>query len=160
MGALDDPVVLDAWMDAALAEAALAPAHGDVPIGALVLRTVADGTVRQIAARHNERELRNDPTAHAEMLALRDAAEQIGSWRLDECVLVVTLEPCTMCAGAALNARIGGVVFGAPDLRFGALGSRYHFLADPRLNHQAPVTSGVRAEAAVTLLQSFFTPRR
>ena len=91
---------------------------------------------------------------------LRDASEHVGSWRLDDCLLVVTLEPCTMCAGAALNARIGGVVFGAPDLRFGALGSRYHFLADPRLNHQAPVIGGVQAEASATLLQSFFSPRR
>ena len=159
MAALPDDGVLDAWMDTALAEAARAPMHGDVPVGALVAR-LGPGEPAVVARRHNERELRHDPTAHAELLALRDAAEALGTWRLDDCVLVVTIEPCTMCAGAALNARIGAVVFGAPDLRFGALGSRYHVLADPRLNHEAPITGGHRGEEAAALLQSFFAPRR
>ena len=105
-------------MRIALEEARAAAAHGDVPVGAVVLR---GGAV--IARRHNERELTNDPTAHAEVLALRDAAAQVGSWRLDNCTLVVTLEPCVMCAGAILSARIGRVVFGAWDDKAGAAGS-------------------------------------
>lgn len=148
---------VDEWMDAALAEARRALEHDDVPIGAVVVR-VADGAV--IAARHNEREIARDPTAHAEVLALRDASQALGRRRLDDCALVVTLEPCAMCAGALLNARIGAVVFGPADLRFGALGSRYHFLADPRLNHAAPVVRGVHATECAALLQTFFADRR
>lgn len=144
-------------MGLALDEARAAATHGDVPIGAVVARA-DDGTV--IAARHNERELANDPTAHAEILALRDAAEAIGSWRLADLVIVVTLEPCAMCAGALVNARIGAVVFAAPDPKAGALGSRYHLLADPRLNHECPVTTGVRADEAGALLRDFFSSRR
>lgn len=142
-------------MQLAIDEARHALAHGDVPVGALV---VHDG--RAIAQRHNERERRHDPTAHAELLVLRDAARALGRWRLDDCTLVVTLEPCVMCAGAAANARVGAVVFGAADLRFGALGSRYHVLADPRLNHTAAVTAGVRAGECAALLQEFFADRR
>ena len=117
-----------AAMRIALAEAHRAMQHGDVPVGAVVVR---NGEV--IAAAHNERELRNDPTAHAELLALRVAAEQIGSWRLTDCTLVVTLEPCAMCAGAIVNSRIATVVFGAPDLKAGALGSLYNLAADPQI---------------------------
>src|SRR4051812_26941976 len=109
-------------MELALAEAAVAPGHGDVPVGAVVVS--ADGTV--LARRHNERELAGDPTAHAELLALRDAAARHGTWRLDGCVLVSTLEPCPMCAGAALAARIGTVVYGAADPKAGACGSLYN----------------------------------
>ena len=114
-----------------------------------------------LARRHNERERTADPTAHAELLALRDAAAALGRWRLDDCVLVVTLEPCAMCAGALVNARIGAVVYGAPDPKAGALGSRYHLLADPRLNHECPVTRGRRAPTPPpTLLREFFSGRR
>jgi tRNA(adenine34) deaminase len=148
---------LRALMQVALDEARAALAHGDVPVGAVVAR-IDDGTV--LARRHNERERLADPTAHAEILALRDAATTRGSWRLDDCVLVVTLEPCTMCAGALVNARIGAVAFGATDPKAGALGSRYHLLADPRLNHECPVTVGVEADAAAGLLREFFSGRR
>ena len=144
-------------MRLAVGEAQQALAHDDVPVGAVVARR-ADGAV--LARRHNERELTADPTAHAELLALRDAAHALGRWRLDDCVLVVTLEPCAMCAGALVNARIGEVVYGAADPKAGALGSRYHLLADPRLNHECPVTVGVGAEAAAGLLREFFSGRR
>jgi tRNA(adenine34) deaminase len=142
-------------MDLALAEARAALAHGDVPVGAVVVR---GGIV--IAARHNERELTGDPTAHAEVLAIRDAAAAIGSWRLDECTLVATLEPCVMCAGALVNARIGRLVYGAADLKGGATASLYNVCADPRLNHNPSVTHGVRASEAAQLLSSFFAVQR
>jgi tRNA(adenine34) deaminase len=142
-------------MEAALAEAAAAVAHGDVPIGAVVLH---DGQV--ITARHNERERRKDPTAHAEVLALRDAAAALGTWRLGECTLVVTVEPCLMCAGAIVNARVGRVVYGAPDLKAGAVLSLYNVCADPRLNHNPPVTAGVLADRCAALLTDFFVGRR
>jgi Cytosine/adenosine deaminases len=148
---------INGLMELALDEARAAEAHGDVPIGAVVAR-ISSGEV--IARRHNEREVTNDPTAHAEVLALRDAAVALGTWRLDDCALVVTLEPCAMCAGALVNARIGLVAFGADDPKAGAVGSRYHLLADPRLNHECPVVHGVRADEAGELLRSFFASRR
>lgn len=153
---LDGPA-LDALMAVALDEARAALAHGDVPIGAVVAR-VADGTV--VARRHNEREARADPTAHAELLAIRDAAAAVGASRLDGHVLVSTLEPCPMCAGAALLARVDGVVFGAADPKAGALGSLYHLGADPRLNHEMTVAPGLRAEECGALLATFFADRR
>jgi tRNA(adenine34) deaminase len=142
-------------MRIALEEAEASRAAGDVPVGAVVVR---DGAV--VARRHNEREQAHDPTAHAEVLALHDAAAVLGRWRLDDCTLVVTLEPCVMCAGAVLNARIGRVVFGAPDLKAGATGSLYNVCADPRLNHNPPVTHGVLADECAALLTSFFGERR
>ena len=142
-------------MAVALDEARAALDHSDVPIGAVVL---VGGHV--VARRHNERERRQDPTAHAEILALRDAAEAVGSWRLSDATLVVTLEPCAMCAGAAVNARIGRVVFGARDLRAGALGSLYHLGSDPRLNHEFAVRPDVADEACAALLTDFFAARR
>ena len=142
-------------MDVALDEAAAATVHDDVPVGAVVLR---DGEI--VARRHNEREKANDPTAHAEILALRDAAEAHGSWRLDGVTLVVTLEPCVMCAGALLAARVAKVVFGASDPKAGACGSLYNPAVDPRLNHQVEVVSGVRADEASRLLTDFFALRR
>ncbi len=143
-------------MRLALEEAWVAHQHDEVPVGAVVLDVA--GTV--IARRHNERELTKDPTAHAEVLALRDAAEHLGTWRLNDCTLVVTLEPCVMCAGAASQARIGKVVFGAADPRAGALGSRYHFGSDPRLGYEFEVVSGVDATECAALLTSFFEERR
>ena len=113
-----------------------------------------------IATRHNERELTGDPTAHAEVLALRDAAAVIGHWRLDDCTLVVTLEPCVMCAGAVVNGRVGRLVFGAADPKAGAVGSLYDIPADRRLNHRPPVTGGIRADECGALLRSFFADRR
>jgi len=145
----------DTAMRIALEEARAALAHGDVPVGAAVLR---GGEV--IARRHNERELTNDPTAHAEVLALRDAAAALGSWRLEECTLVVTLEPCLMCAGALLSSRIGALVYGAADLKAGATASLYSVLTDPRLNHNPPVTHGVLAGECGQLLTDFFAGRR
>ena len=142
-------------MRVALEEARAATAHGDVPVGAVVVR---DGTV--IARRHNERELTNDPTAHAEVLALRDAAGVVGSWRLDDCTLVVTLEPCLMCAGALLSARIGTLVYGAADLKAGATASLYSVVTDPRLNHNPPTVHGVLATECSELLSGFFADRR
>jgi len=149
------PVSDDEAMQLALDQAAAAAVHGDVPIGAVVVR---DGRV--IAARHNERELTGDPTAHAEVLAIRDAANVVGHWRLLDCSLYVTLEPCVMCAGALVNARIGRVVFGAVDPKAGALVSLYQVCSDPRLNHRPPVVPGVRAEEAGKLLRDFFASRR
>jgi tRNA(adenine34) deaminase len=148
-------VDLDAAMTMALDEAAEALRHDDVPVGALVLR---DGEV--IARRHNERELSGDPTAHAELLALRDAAAVVGSWRLDGLTLVVTLEPCPMCAGALVAARLDRVVFGAADPKAGACGSLYNLCVDPRLNHEVEVVSGVRAGESSDLLTAFFAERR
>lgn len=148
---------IERLMERALDEARAAAEHGDVPVGAVVVRR---DTGEILARRHNEREHATDPTAHAEILALRDAAAVLGTWRLDGCALVVTLEPCAMCAGALVNARIGQVIFGAHDPKAGALGSRYHLLADPRLNHECDVTHGVRAEASAELLRGFFTSRR
>jgi tRNA(adenine34) deaminase len=145
----------DDAMELALDQARAAAEHGDVPIGAVVVR---DGEV--IAARHNERELTGDPTAHAEVLAIRDAALVVGHWRLLDCTLYVTLEPCVMCAGALVNSRIGRVVFGATDPKAGAVASLYEVCSDPRLNHRPPVTHGVRADEAGALLRSFFATRR
>lgn len=142
-------------MGLALDEGATAVLHGDVPVGAVVLR---DGEV--IAHRHNERELTGDPTAHAEVLALRDAAEVVGSWRLEGTTLVVTVEPCPMCAGALVAARVDHVVFGAPDPKAGACGSLYNLCADPRLNHELGVTGGVRADEAAALISGFFEELR
>ncbi|MCY3663029.1 MAG: tRNA adenosine(34) deaminase TadA [bacterium] len=144
-----------AAMRLALDEAAAATAHGDVPVGAVVL---LGGEV--IARRHNERELQGDPTAHAEVLALRDAAAALGTWRLAGATLVVTLEPCPMCAGAALAARVDRIVFGAADPKAGACGSLYNLAADPRLNHEIDVADGLLAEDAARLLQEFFAARR
>ncbi len=142
-------------MALALAEARRAAEAGEVPVGAVA---VVDGRV--VAARHNEREASNDPTAHAEMLALRDAAAHLGDWRLSEVTLVVTLEPCPMCAGALVAARVGRLVYGAVDPRAGACGTLYNLCVDPRLNHELPVTSGVAAEECSTLLTSFFAGKR
>lgn len=145
----------DEAMAEALAEAALAAGHGDVPVGAVVVR---DGAL--VARRHNERELTGDPTAHAELLAIRDAAAAAGAWRLDGATVVVTLEPCPMCAGALLAARVARVVFGAADPKAGACGSLYNLCADPRLNHEVEVVHGVRPAEAAGLLTSFFAGRR
>jgi tRNA(adenine34) deaminase len=145
----------DEAMSLALAEAARAVAHDDVPVGAVAL---VDGQV--VASRHNERELSADPTAHAELLALRDAAAALGTWRLGAVTLVVTLEPCPMCAGALVAGRVGRLVFGTPDPKAGASGSLYNLCADPRLNHELPVTAGVLADRCADLLATFFAARR
>jgi len=142
-------------MALALEQARLAQEHGDVPIGAAVLR---DG--EPLARAGNERELRRDPTAHAEILAIRAAAEALGGWRLPGTVLYVTLEPCAMCAGAIVLARIPTVVIGAPDPKAGAAGSVLDVLAEPALNHRPEVVRGVGEAEAAALLRGFFAARR
>ena len=144
-----------AYMRLALAEAHAALDHDDVPVGAVVVHRG-----RVIAARHNERELTGDPTAHAEILAVRDAAAVIGSWRLDECALVVTLEPCPMCAGALVNARLGQLVYGASDPKAGAAGSRFDLVDSPLLNHRVARETGVLADECGRVLVEFFAARR
>jgi tRNA(adenine34) deaminase len=143
-------------IDAALAEARLASAHGDVPIGAVILD--ADGRI--VAVGHNERELHHDPTAHAEVVAIRRAAEALGSWHLDGCTLVVTLEPCTMCAGAIVAARIERLVFGAYDPKAGAVASLWDVVRDPRLNHRPEVVGGIAEDECGRLIADFFADRR
>jgi tRNA(adenine34) deaminase len=145
----------DQAMRLALEEAAAAIVHDDVPIGAVIVR---NGTV--IAARHNERELSGDPTAHAEVLAIRDAARLIGHWRLLDCTVYVTLEPCAMCAGAMVNARVARLVYAATDPKAGAVASLYELCSDPRLNHRLPIVAGLHAEQAGELLRGFFADRR
>jgi tRNA(adenine34) deaminase len=145
----------EALMRLAIAEAERALAHDDVPIGAVVVRA---GEV--IGAGHNERELRQDPTAHAEMIALREAARAVGSWRVLDATLVVTLEPCAMCAGAIVLARVPRVVYGCADPKAGAAGSVLDVLAEPRLNHRPQVTGGVLAADCAVLLTTFFAARR
>ena len=144
-------------MAAALGEARRAIEHDDVPIGAVVVHRP---TGELVARAHNERELRADPSAHAELLALRAASEVNGSWRLDAHALVVTLEPCPMCAGAVWAARVPLLVYGAADPKAGAAGSLYNFAADPRLNHTTAIVCGVRAEECANLLTAFFAERR
>ena len=142
-------------MRMALAEAERAAEHGDVPIGAVVAR---DGEV--LSAAGNERELRGDPTAHAEVLALREAARALGGWRVPDSVLYVTLEPCAMCAGAIVLARVPRVVVGAPDPKAGAAGSVMDVLGERRLNHRPRVDTGLLAEDSAALLTEFFAERR
>ncbi len=144
------------WMAEALVEARLALATGDVPVAAFVM----DAAGNRLGVGRNERELSNDPTAHAEVLAIRAAAEARGTWHLDDTTLVVTLEPCTMCAGAILQARIPRVVFGAWDEKAGAVGSVHDVLRDRRLPHRVEVIAGVAADESAALLREFFAPRR
>jgi tRNA(adenine34) deaminase len=149
--AIDDQGAMTLALDAARA----AGEAGEVPIGAVV---VVDGEI--VATAGNERERRADPTAHAEVLALRAAAERAGSWRLDGATLYVTLEPCPMCAGALVAARVARVVFGAANVEAGSCGTLYNLCVDPRLNHEVDVTHGVEAEAASALLTEFFSAKR
>ncbi len=143
------------FMRLALREADRALEHDDVPVGCVI---VAAGEV--VAAACNERELRGDPTAHAEVLALREASQRLGSWRLDGTVIYVTLEPCAMCAGAIVLARAPRVVYGATDPKTGAAGSVLDVLSEPRLNHRPDVAGGLLAEESATLLRAFFASRR
>jgi len=142
-------------MALALAEARKALEHDDVPIGAVAV--VGDEVV---AAAHNERELLDDPTAHAEILALRAAARHLGRWRLNDLTLYVTVEPCPMCAGALVAARVGRVVYGAPDEKAGAAYSLYNIVQDPRLNHECHLTAGILSDDCAAVVQEFFRARR
>lgn len=145
----------DEAMTLALEAAQRAATAGDVPVGAVILR---NGEV--LAVGHNEKEARQEPTAHAEVLAIRDAVAKLGSWRLLDTTLVVTLEPCVMCAGAIVASRIPRVVFGAYDTKAGATGSLYNICDDPRLNHQSELVGGVRGQECSDMLRSFFLERR
>jgi tRNA(adenine34) deaminase len=151
-----DPDVLDTAMGAALDEARAAAAHGDVPVGAVLL----DPAGRIVAADHNRREEHTDPTAHAEMLVLSSAARSAGSWRLTGHTLVVTLEPCAMCAMAAVWARVDAIVYGAPDPKAGAAWSLFNIPQDERLNHRCDLVAGVRERDCHDLLDAFFEERR
>ncbi len=151
----EDAALRELGMGIAIEEARGAEAHGDVPIGAAIFR---DGEL--LARAGNERELRRDPTAHAEVLAIKAAAEALGGWRLPGTTLYVTLEPCAMCAGAIVLARIPTVVFGAPDPKAGAAGSVLDVLAEPALNHRPHLVGGVRREECASLLRGFFATRR
>lgn len=156
MGAGDKDLGPDeSYMGMALEEAELAAAEGEVPIGAVV---VCDGRV--VARAHNRREADADPSAHAEFSAMVAAARELGRWRLTGCTVYVTLEPCLMCAGLMVNARIDRCVYGASDPKGGALGTLYDVSHDPRLNHEFEVTGGVRAEEAASQLRGFFRARR
>jgi tRNA(adenine34) deaminase len=139
------------YMAMALQQAEAAAEMGEVPIGAVV---VCEGAV--VSHAHNRREMDRDPTAHAELLAVREAAERLERWRLSDCTVYVTLEPCPMCAGALISARIGRLVYGAPDPKAGAVGTLYDLADDDRLNHSFEVTSGVLAEESSRLLKDFF----
>jgi tRNA(adenine34) deaminase len=145
----------ETFMHEALALARQAAVAGEVPVGAVVVK---DGAV--VGRGHNRPVSGRDPTAHAEMIALRDAAQNVGNYRLADCALYVTLEPCAMCAGAIMHARIGRVVYGAQDPKSGACGSVVNLFAEDRLNHHATVTGGVLADEAARLLQDFFAARR
>jgi len=142
-------------MEMALEEARSSLEHGDVPVGAVVYMGA-----QPIAKRHNEKELTNDPTAHAELLAIRDAAHAVGSWHLDGAWLISTLEPCPMCAGALLASRVELLAFGAFDPKAGACGSLYNLCVDPRFNHELEVVSGVLVDQCSSLLSKFFQARR
>jgi tRNA(adenine34) deaminase len=145
----------DYFMRLALAEARAAVEHDDVPVGAIIVR---DGVV--VARAHNQRELLNDPTAHAEIIALTQASAALGSWRLTACTAYVTLEPCVMCAGALVNARVSKLVYGATDPKAGATESLYHITQDERLNHQVEMVSGILADECGEILREFFRARR
>ena len=157
MGVADDTSELSDHdlMGLAIDEARVAAEQGEVPIGAVV---VIDGKV--VARRHNEREQTQDPTSHAELLAVRDASAAVGSWRLENATVVVTLEPCAMCAGLMINARVGRVVFGARSFENGACGSLYQLGSDPRLNHEFETVSDVRADECSELLSAYFSDLR
>jgi tRNA(adenine34) deaminase len=145
----------EAWMEEALREARRAATEGEVPVGAVVVRGG-----RVVGRGRNQRETLKDPTAHAEMIALTAAAAEVGSWRLSDCTMVVTLEPCPMCAGALVNGRVARLVYGADDPKAGACGTLMDLCGDGRLNHRLPVTRGVRAAECGAILTEFFRARR
>ena len=151
----NDPEADLQWMAAALKQAELAFDAGEVPVGAVVVHQE-----RLIGRGHNQTERLQDPTAHAEILAIGAAADSLGSWRLLDCTLYATIEPCCMCAGAIVWSRISRLVYGAPDSKAGACGSLYNIVDDGRLNHRVPVTHGVRMQEAAGLMQAFFQARR
>ena len=148
------------WMRQALDLAVQAFDRDEVPVGAVIVHTEATGTQRVVGEGYNQREMLQDPTAHAEMIAITQAAQTLGSWRLLDCTLYVTLEPCPMCAGAIVQARLPRVVYGTDDIKAGACRSLFTLTDDPRLNHRCEVTAGVLAADARALLQMFFMQKR
>jgi tRNA(adenine34) deaminase len=158
--ALSPTTLHEHFMRLALREAQAALEAGEVPIGAVVVHDDPAGDRRVIAAAHNQREQLRDPTAHAEMLAITQAASALGNWRLTDCTLYVTLEPCPMCAGAIVLARLPRLVYGATDPKAGAVETLYRLVDDPRLNHRAQVTPGVLAEPCGEVLSQFFRQKR
>ena len=152
---LSEHIDYERWMQVAIEQARRGEELGDVPIGAVIVRQDA-----LVAAAHNRRIIDRDPTAHAEMLAIQQAARALGDWRLIDCTLVVTLEPCSMCAGAIVLARIPRLVFGATDEKAGAVATLYNLCTDPRLNHQVEVTAGLLADQCSSLLTEFFRKQR
>jgi tRNA(adenine34) deaminase len=144
------------WMSAALAEADVAAREGEVPVGCVIVSAAGE----LLALGHNLRETREDPTAHAEIVAIREAAQRLGTWRLEETTLYVTLEPCVMCAGAMVNARVGRVVYGCADPKGGACATLFAIGDDARLNHRFPATGGVLADACADRLKRFFAALR
>ena len=155
LGQFELPQLHQMYMQMALQQAEQAARSDEVPVGAVIVR---EGSI--IAAAHNQREMLRDPTAHAEMIAITQAAEAVGGWRLEDCILYVTLEPCPMCAGAILQARIPVVVFGALDPKAGAVSSLYEMLNDTRLNHRCEIVSGVLQDRCGQILTDFFRQRR
>ena len=150
----------EAVMRLALAQAQLAANMGEVPVGAIVYRPLPDDQFEVLAAAHNLRESTADPAAHAELIAMRAAAQKLGSWRLEGCEVAVTLEPCPMCAGLMVNARLARCAWGAPDAKMGCATTLHQLLSEPRFNHRVAHVGGVLAEECVALLQSFFKARR
>ncbi len=155
-----DPRIHEHYMEQALNEAAAAGAEDEVPIGAIIVHEGAVGEPRVIAAAHNQREQLRDPTAHAEMLAITQAAQALNNWRLENCTLYVTLEPCPMCAGAIVLARIPRVVYGAADPKAGAAETLFTLLNDARLNHRAEIVRGVLGDRCGQILSDFFARKR
>jgi tRNA(adenine34) deaminase len=156
------PQILDHahWMAQAVALAARAAAENEIPVGALVLHHPFDTSPRVIGRGFNERERNCDPSAHAEIVAMRTAGKTLGHWRLTDCTLYVTLEPCPMCAGAAVQARLPRLVYGCPDPKAGAVRSLFELCTDTRLNHRIDVVSGIMVEESAALLRTFFAARR
>jgi tRNA(adenine34) deaminase len=155
--AAPDPASDRRWMQAALEEAAAAGEAGEVPIGCVIVHAPTDGIVGR---GQNVRERQNDPTGHAEVVAIRAAGQALGSWRLIDCTVYVTLEPCPMCAGAIVNARVGRLVYAAADPKAGAVETLFRLCDDPRLNHRLEVAGGIMAAESVELLRSFFRRQR
>ena len=149
-----------AWMSEALALARQAAAAGEIPVGAILMHHPEGQLPRIIGRGYNRREAENDPSAHAEIVALRQAGQALGSWRLLDCTLYVTLEPCPMCAGALVQARLPRLVYGCPDPKAGAVDTLYRLCTDDRLNHRVEVLAGIRADEAAALLKEFFSSRR
>jgi tRNA(adenine34) deaminase len=148
------------WMAQALLLAARAAAQDEIPIGALIIHHPFGSEPRVIGAGFNERETNSDPSAHAEIVAMRTAGKSLGHWRLTDCTLYVTLEPCPMCAGAAVQARLPRLVYGCPDPKAGAVHSLFQLCTDPRLNHRIDIVAGILAEESAALLRTFFATRR